>query len=72
MREKENTQEKNPQVINGMLVWIELAVLVQIKYKAQLEVLCSFGAKFNWSGDLQIRESKHKNEESKCKWVQLQ
>lgn len=23
MREKENTQEKNPQVINGMLIWIE-------------------------------------------------
>lgn len=51
---------------------MRFAVLVLIKYKAQLEVLCSFQAKFKWFDDLQIHESKNKNEESKCKWVQLQ
>lgn len=59
MREKENAQEeKNPQVINGTLGGVIFAIVVLVKYKAQLEVLCHFQPKFKWFGDLQIHESK--------------
>lgn len=47
MREKENAQEeKKPQVINGTLGGVIFAIVVPVKYKAQLEVLCHFQPKF--------------------------
>lgn len=59
---------------------VRFALVVLIKYKAQLEVLCHFQPKFKWFGDLQIHESKKKGEKIQmqmsattikynCKWI---
>lgn len=37
---------------------VRFAIVVLIKYKAQLVVLCHFQPKLKWFGDLQICESK--------------
>lgn len=76
MREKENAQEQKKSTSNQWHAqgkWdLLVALVVLIKYKAQLKVLFHFQPKFKWFGDLQIHESKNEKTESKCKWVQPQ